>query len=156
MIVHPSIEGFEGQNFEVKTSPFGGAKLFVNGQPAPKGSAPRSMSLTRNDGRVVTAQWRSQLFGFDLPQLEVDGKLYPLSEPLKWYAVAISALPLFLVFIGGLLGALAGVVAFAINSSIFRSGTNKVVQVLLAILVTLGAVLLYLVLATLLLSVTGG
>ena len=107
------------------------------------------MSLTRNDGRVVTARWLPQMFGFDTPQLEVDGKKYVLAQPLKWYEMTLAALPIVLVFIGGLLGAIVGVLASAANAALFRSGMNRVAKVLIALLIIVVAVILYLVLATL-------
>jgi hypothetical protein len=80
MNIRPVIEGCEGQDIEVKTSLLSGTQLYVNGQKAPKGPGVRTMALTRNDGRVVTAQWKQQALGFDTPQLEVDGKTYILTS----------------------------------------------------------------------------
>lgn len=148
MDFHPAIEGFEGQNIEVKTSMWTGTKMFINGEKAPKGPHRGTMSLTRNDGRVVTARWIPQMMGFDTPQLEVDGKNYLLTQPLKWYEMLLSAMPIVLVFIGGLLGAIIGILAFGANAAIFRSGMNKVVKVLLALLIIVVAVIVYLVVAT--------
>ena len=132
MEIHPTIEGFEGQNIEVKSSMWTGTRLFINGQKAPKGQHRGEMSLTRNDGRMVNARWIPQMFGFDTSQLEVDGKNYILATPMKWYEVTLSALPLVMVFIGGLLGAIIGILAFSASASIFRSGMNKAVKILLS------------------------
>jgi len=147
MNIRPVIEGCEGQDIVVKTSLLSGTRLFVNGQKAARGPKMGTMSLTRNDGGVVTAEWKQQMFGFDTPQLVVDGKTYVLTQPLKWYEVVLSALPIALVFIGGLLGAIVGVVASAGSASIFRSGMSKVVKILLAILIVFAAVIVYTILA---------
>jgi hypothetical protein len=155
MELRPEIEGCEGQDIVVKTSLLGGSSLLVNGQKAPKGPGLRTMSLTRNDGRVVTAQWKQQMLGFDTPQLVVDGKTYILAEPLKWYAVGLSALPLALVFIGGLLGAIIGLLAFASNASIFRSNMHIALKILLALVIIVVAVVLYMIAATLVTAALG-
>jgi hypothetical protein len=142
------IEGFEGQNIEVNASFWSGSKLLVNGEPAPKGDKRNEMLLQRNDARQVTATWKPQLLGLDVPQLMVDGKVVSLVEPLKWYQWAWGGLPLLLVFVGGMLGALAGLIAFSINAKVFRTEFNDVLKYVLAGMVSFIAVLTYLVLGT--------
>jgi len=148
MEIRPVIEGFEDQNIVVKSSLLSGTKLTINDQKPPKGQSRGEMALTRNDGRVVSAMWKPQMLGFDTPQLVVDGKPIQLVEPLKWQELAFAGLPLILVFIGGLLGAIVGVLAFTASTSIFRSGINKFSKYALSGLITILAVLIYLVLAS--------
>jgi hypothetical protein len=147
MNIRPTIEGFEGQDIEIKASMWTGTRMVINGQKAPKGQRRGEMSLTRNDGRVVNARWIPQMFGFDTSQLGVDGKTYVLTPQLKWYEVVLSALPLVMVFIGGLLGAIIGIVAFSASASIFRSGINKAVKILLSLLVIVVAAIVYIIFA---------
>ena len=52
-----------------------------------------------------------------------------------------------MVFIGGLLGAIIGIVAFSTSASIFRSGINKAVKILLSLLVIVVAVIAYIIFA---------
>lgn len=148
MEIRPVIEGFEGQDIVVKSSLLSGTKMFINDQKAPKGQRWGEMALTRNDGRVVTAMWKPQMLGFDTPQLMVEGKAIQLVDALKWYEMVFAGLPIILVFIGGLLGAIVGVLAFTASTSIFRSEINKFSKYALAGLITIFAVLIYLVLAT--------
>ena len=148
MEIRPVIEGFEGQDIVVKSSLLSGTKLYINDVKAPKGQRWGEMALTRNDGRVVPAMWKQQMLGFDTPQLVVEGKTIQLIEPLKWHEVVFAGLPLILIFIGGLLGAIVGLLAFTASTSIFRSGINKFSKYALAGLITIFAVLMYLVLAT--------
>ncbi len=122
------LEGFEGQNIEVRASFWKGPRLFINGIPAPKGLRRGEMVLQRNDGRQIYAVWKPQALGLDVPQLVVDGNTINFAPPLKWYHWVWSALPILLVFWGGLLGAIFGVVAFSINTSIFRSSTNEALK----------------------------
>ena len=87
--------------------------------------------------------------GLDVPRLDVDGKQINVVEPLKWYAWVWSGLPILLIFIGGALGALAGIVAFGINTQIFRSSRNTGLKFVLTAVVSVLAVAVYLALAVL-------
>ena len=152
MKLRPVIEGCEGQDIEVHSSLISGTRLFINGQRAPKGAESRTMSLTCNDGRVVTARWKQQLLGFDIPQLEVDGKTYVLTPPLEWYEMLMAAIPIVLAVIGGLLGAVIGLLAFGVSASIFRTGLDKAVKFILALVVIFIAVIVNSLLAALFLG----
>lgn len=143
-----NIEGFEGQNIEVTVSFWSGPKLFTNGESAPKGDKRNEMLLQRNDARQVIATWKPQLLGLDVPQLLVDGKVISLVEPLKWYQWAWGGFPVLLVFAGGMLGALAGLIAFSINAKVFRTELNDVLKYVVSGSVSLIAVMTYLVLGT--------
>ena len=101
-----NIEGFEGQKIEVNTSMWTGSKLLVNGVPAAKGNKRGVMVLQRNDCKQVTATWKPQALGFDVPQLVVDGKAITLAAPLKWYQWVWGGWPILLLFLGGALGRL--------------------------------------------------
>ncbi len=143
-----NIEGFEGQKIEVKVSFWTGAKLFVNGIQAPRGPKRGEMVLQRNDGSQAYVTWKPQAFGLDVPQLVVDGKTINLVPPLKWYQWVWSALPILLVFWGGLLGGIAGVIAFSINTQIFRSQSNEVLKYVFTGLITIVAAVIYLIVGT--------
>ena len=80
-----NIEGFEGQNKQVNLRFWSGPQLLVNGETAQKGDKRGEMLLQRNDGKQVTAAWKPQFLGLDIPQLAVDGKTIRFVEPLKWY-----------------------------------------------------------------------
>lgn len=124
------IEGFENQHIEARFSFWTAPKLLVNGEPASKGSKRGEMVLKRSDGKQVTASWKPQFLGLDVPQLLVDGKTVKFVEPLKWYQLVWSSLPVLLVFLGGLLGAIAGMLALAINTKVFRAEMNEVLKYL--------------------------
>ncbi len=152
-----TLEGFEGQTIEVQTAGiWSGPKLMVNGQPAAKGAKRGQMTLTNNHGQQVVAAWRPRFLGLDVPQLAVDGELIEVTKPLPWYAWLWSGLPILLLFIGGALGAVAGIVAFTINAGIFRSSRSTAVKFLLTTVVSLLAGVIYFVLAVLLSMALGG
>ena len=112
------------------------------------------MALRANDGREVIAKWKPQLL--DVPQLDVGGQIIKVVEPLKWYQYIWSGLPILLVFVGGAIGAIIGIIAFGINSSLFRSSNNPIVKYVLTGLVSAVAVILYSVLASLIVSAIRG
>ena len=150
------LEGFEGQNLEVQPAGIlAGPQLLVNGEPATKGARRGMMVLRRNDGREVVATWRPQIFGLDVPQLWLDGQRINVVEPLKWYVWVWSALPVLLVLVGGALGALTGFIGFGINTKIFRAALPGPAKVGLSVLVSVLAIGLYLVAATLLYTALG-
>lgn len=123
-----NIEGFENQILEVNTSFWSGPKLLVNGEPARKGSKRGEMVLQGADGKEVIASWKPQFLGLDLPQLIVDGKVVTLAEPLKWYQWVWGGWPIILLFIGGALGAVAGMISVTINAKVFRTEMGEVLK----------------------------
>ena len=151
-----NLEGFEGQAIEMKPGGLtAGPQLLVNGQPAAKGPKRGQMLLRRNDGAEAVATLKPRFMGLDVPQLNVDGKTISVVEPLKWYVWVWSALPILLVFVGGVIGVLVGIVAFGINTQIFRSSRTTVVKFILTAIVSLLAIVVYLALAVLLSSLLG-
>lgn len=151
-----NIEGFEGQQIEVKMSFWTGAKLFLNGKPAPKGSKRGEMVLQRNDGKQVIATWNPQALGLDIPQLIVDGKTIILAKPLQWYQWIWGGWPVALLFVGGALGAIAGLIAFSINAQVFRSEMSNVVKYILTAAVSGIAVVAYFIAAVIFSSLING
>jgi len=148
------IDGFESQTIQVQAPGlFSGAKLLVNGQPAPKGPKRNQMALRRDDGAEVVAVWKPRMLGLDVPQIAVDGKPIQVVEPLPWYQWLWSALPVLLVFAGGAIGAFAGVLALFVNLKVFRSSMNGAVKYLATAAASFTAVLVYFVLATMISAV---
>lgn len=138
------LEGFEGQTIEVEPASFSAPiKLWINGQPAADGPKRGQMLLRRSDGREVMAQWKPQGFGLDIPLLEVDGKTTSVVEPLKPIQWLWSGLPLILIAVGGALGAVAGLVAFTINTRLFRLEMHTLLKYVATALVSLAAFLVY-------------
>ncbi|HHX64680.1 MAG TPA: hypothetical protein GX702_07320 [Chloroflexi bacterium] len=150
------IKGFGNQDIAIRPSGFfTGPQLLVNGRPAPRGARFGEMLLRRSDGREITARWKPQLLGLDTPALEVDGQLIYVGNPLRWYDVLWSALPILLVFVGGMVGVVVGMVAFTINRTILRSQVSPVSRYALTALVSVLAVVFCMLAVTLLYRVTG-
>jgi len=123
-------EGFEGRELFLEAAGmFAGPKFMIDGSLAPKGNKRGEFLLTRNDGQEVIAK-----FGFNfmdiVPPILIDGKKTNLLEPLKWYQWVWAGWPILLLFAGGALGAILGVIATNINVRLFRSEMTPVVQYL--------------------------
>lgn len=151
-----NLENFEGQNIEVEHSLISGIKLLVNGEPAPKGQKRGEFVLQSNDGRQVIATWKQQALGIDIPQLVIDGKAINLVEPLKWYQWAWGGGVGLLVFTGGALGAVLGLVAFVVNAKIFRMDVPGVLKYVLTGAVSVLAIIIYFVAVILIQLALGG
>jgi hypothetical protein len=147
-----TLPGFEGQEIVVEPAGFfSGPKLLVNGQPAPKGKGRGEMIIRRNDGKDVIVSFRSNFL--DVPALMVDDKPLNLVEPLKWYEWIWNGFPIVMIFFGGALGGMLGVLAMSFNLKMFRSSENAVLKYALTGAIGLGAFMLYFLLAVLFTSI---
>ena len=143
------VAGFENHEIVVVTAGFwSGPKLLVDGEPAPKGPKRGQFLLSRADGSEAIASFKINNFLDAVPQVVIDGSIHQVAEPLKWYQWVWSALPLALALIGGALGGLFGGLALAINGRIFRSKLKGVAKYLATGLVSIGAVIVFFISAT--------
>jgi hypothetical protein len=140
-----NLEGFEGQDVVVTFSFLSGAKLFVNGERISQEKNGGQMLLHRNDGREAIASWKSQLLGLDVPQLLVDETAVALVEPLEWYEIILAGAPILLVFVGGMISAIAAAAGFFANANIFRSKMDRIPKYIAAVIVTMLVVVVYFV-----------
>ena len=116
--------GFTTRRVELETAGFlRGARLLQDGEPAPKGPGRGTFLLRRDDGGEATARFRPSPFVIDpVPTLEIDRRRIELVRPFRWYELVWLAVPVVLVFVGGALGGIVGVVAAAGNAQIMRTG----------------------------------
>lgn len=91
-----------------------------------------------------------------VPQVEVDGRPLVLAKPLQTWEYIIAALPLLLVFSGGLLGGVVGGFVAYTNLNIMRSERSTPVRVLLCLGMLVLALLAYGLLAWLLVGAVSG
>lgn len=109
------IEGFESQNIEAQFGLFR-PTLFVNGQEVQRDSS-GNMVLQADNGETVVARWKTPWF--DAPYLVVGNKTVWITPPMKWYQRLWCSLPLILLFIGGIVGGIIGLLAFFANMRVF-------------------------------------
>jgi len=137
------IPGFESREIVLRPAGFfSGAQLFVDGEEM-KGSWGK-YTLRRNDGTEVKARLQSILID-PVPQLLVDGQRYQAVRPLEWYELFWAGWPIALMFVGGAIGAVCGVLAAYANSRIFRSDLQPVTKYLATATVSIAFVFLFVI-----------
>ena len=140
--------GFEHSKLVVETG-LSGAKLLVNGKPAPKGPDKGEFVVPRDDGTDEIIQLKGQYLD-PVPKVIIDLETTRLAPPLPWYAWAWSALPALLVVLGGLIGGALGGAALAINVGLFRTDIPPIGHFATTAVVTGGTVFVYFLAAGLL------
>lgn len=130
------IPGTTEPNITVRRSALGNLKVLVDGAPAKRHSR-RTLryDIPRSDGTVTELRLTGQWTGL---KAIVDGVETPLEPPVPRYAVILTFLPLALVLLGGLIGALFGVAAAAINAGLSRRQMRWPIKV--AAMVGVGAI----------------
>jgi hypothetical protein len=121
-----TISGFENQKIELESSGFfSPSKLFVDGKKAEPGNKKNELIIQQRNGRKVSVFFQNAFFD-TVPRLMVDGKTIIVVPSLKWYQYVVSGLTLFLVFFGGALGAILGMIAFLMSIRILRSHLKNI------------------------------
>lgn len=143
------VAGFENQKIEVKPSGFAStAKLFVNGLEAVKGKKRGQMLLRQDDGTEVIAKWKGNFL--DVPKLEVNGQIYHIDKPIKWYQWIWGGWPIMMIFFGGALGGICGAIALSVNLKIYRAeDIHPVLQYFITAVISVTSIFIYAILALL-------
>lgn len=142
------LNGFEGQDLILETAGMlRGARITVDGEPATKGKKRDQFVVHDNNGFKVVVQLKQTLFN-PVPTLVIDGQSIKLAKSLNALQWIWSALPIVLVFVGGAIGGAIGAGAFWINLRVFRSEMSASEQFILTGMISVIAVILYLVAAS--------
>ncbi len=137
--------GFEGRGLALRPMGFvQGAAIVTDGKAAPRKG--RTFTLSDNAGAPVAFQLKGNIFD-PIPAVLVGGQTIRLARPLAWYEYVWILLPLALIVVGGLLGALCGGVAVLVNARLIRSAQPAWARYGLGLLVILAAVVAWLALA---------
>jgi hypothetical protein len=142
---------FGDRRVTVQTSSlFSGPKLLVDETPATKQGQQYLVPVA--NGQTIPVKLKT---GFDpVPVVEIAGRQIRLVEPLKWYEYVWACLPLLLIGLGGAIGgAIGGATAWA-NMALFRAQTNPAARYGLSALATVGAFVLWFVLAVAIIGTT--
>ncbi len=140
------VAGFEGRELYVEMKGLGEAKILLDQQPAPPADKKGQFMLTRNDGHIVTAQFRAK-FPNPVPTLVVDGQEYQLMEPFQWYEWIVAGLPLVLILVGGCIGGALGGMGFYLNARILRSDMPPIARYAIALGISTLALILSILVA---------
>jgi len=144
MDIQVSHARFQKQKLAVRTAGwFSGTKVLLNGVPLKrvKGTYP----ALADDGTQVPVRL-SGAFGDPIPKLRVGEEVVQLAKPLAWYEYAWAALPMLLLFVGGVLGAVMGLFGSYSNFRIFRSSRGGAAKYALSGLSSIITVVVFLAL----------
>jgi hypothetical protein len=139
---------FTGRKLSIRTASFfAGPKLLVDGREI-KG---RRGNYDVPDDAGAVRQVKVKYSPFDpVPVLNVDGEKIQLARPIGWYEYAWMGIPILLVFGGGALGAALGIGAVYSSSRIFRGQRSVPAKYALSGLISAGATITFLILASIL------
>jgi hypothetical protein len=134
-------EAFSGRGLILRTGGFfKGPRLLIDGTEA-KGKRLK-YSLRDNSGNQVDVRLKSN--GLDpIPKVEIAGRTIELARPLTWYEYIWMGLPIVLVFSGGGLGVLFGLLAIYSSARVFRSDRSAGAKFGLSAVISLGAALAF-------------
>ncbi len=128
---------------------FTAPEIFVDGVKAERGSEANQFILPREKGNDVIARLEPRRYGLDIPYMYIGKEEVFIAEPFTWWQLIWMALPICLVFVGGLLGGFAGTIAFMFNARLLRLDINPYLKILFSILIVVGSFFFYLSLAVL-------
>jgi hypothetical protein len=143
------LEGLSGHRIEVELQgALKGARLLVDGRPAPQGGKRNQYILRGADGRDSIAELKTSFLD-PVPQVLWGGKKIAVAEALKWYQWIWCGLPILLVVSGGAIGGAIGGLGVGLNVRIVRSDMNGAMRYALTALISVAAVVTYVVLVRL-------
>ena len=115
------LPGFPASNFEMEISMWTGkSKLLMNNTPIEQSKEKGKPFLIPTLGGTITKAFPKQSLPEFVPELKIDGVRNQIVEPLKWYQTFIGGLPIALLFIGGAVRGVIGVVSALTIFNIFR------------------------------------
>lgn len=110
----------------------------------------REYQVLLADGRTVPARFQRVLIGFDIPDLVVDGTVYQYAPRLPVWVAIWCFLPIALVALGGAIPALIGCVAAIGNLRVMRTSASAAAKAAASLGLTLAALVVVLLIASLL------
>lgn len=144
------LPGFEGRTIEVKSkNALGGFVVTVDGQPAPAATRKNYFLLNRNDGQTIEVGVKTS-YPDPAPILIVDDQEIRTARaltPLEW---GWAGFPILLLFVGGALGGMLGGIAAVTNINLLRSDKPAPLRFVLAAMVSLTAIMIWLIIGAIL------
>jgi hypothetical protein len=143
-VQHPE---FKSQRITVEPAAnFNGPKLLLNGTVIKK---QKGRYIVTSDSGVETAIQLKYNYLDPIPRIKINDEVTEIASPLRWYEYFWISIPFVLVVTGGAIGGLCGALAANANGRIFRSDRTLFAKYGLSALITIGAVIAFMVLVTL-------
>jgi hypothetical protein len=138
-----SLKGFGSQKIELEVSGvLGNTRILVNGIPAEKGNRQGEFILYYPDGDRVSLYLQNTFFDI-IPKIQVNGQIIEILPPITWIQYMIAGLGFILIFSGGGIGGLLGMVSFIINIRLLRSIQAPVLRYLSILFINMLAIFLF-------------
>lgn len=142
-LTHPA---FKNQRVAIEAAGwFAGPKLLVNGVLAEKHKG--AYLVASDSGAQIPIKLKYNLLD-PIPKVTVGAESVELAPPLKWYEYAWAGIPVLLVFTGGAIGGFAGALGACASGRVFRSDRSAAAKYGISALITVGALVAFVVLAT--------
>lgn len=138
------LSDFPFAKFEIETSIWTmSSKLFMNNAELKRSRDQKDAYLIpRGDGSLALAYAKKRYIDL-VPVIEVDGELNHIFNTLKWYNFLVAVFPLVLIFVGGVLGGIIGLLATLKNLSVFYQDGNVILKYLEVAITTIISSLIY-------------
>ncbi len=141
-VPHPA---FVKQQLTVETAGlFSGPKLLLNGVLVEKLKG--RYTVSNDDGEEITIQLKHNYID-PIPKIKIGDETETLADPLAWYEWLFIGLPLVLLFIGGAIGGILGVVAATANGRLIRGDSSAAHKYIHSTLITAFAFILFFAIA---------
>ena len=137
------LKAFGNQKIEVEVSGvFAKTRLLVNGVPAEKGHRQGEFILYYPDGNRVSLFLLNSFFDM-IPKVQINGEIVEILPPITRIQYLIAGLGFVLIFAGGGIGGLLGMVSFLINIRLLRSIQPAVLKYLSIVFINMLAIFLF-------------
>jgi hypothetical protein len=133
---------------------WGRTSILANGAEVKKQSGENFYRISTGKGR----EKKLRILGVGLdgvPRVYIDEKKFQIARKLEWYEYLIVCMPLLIVSLGGVLGALTGAIATSCNFIIVRSDKSYNMRLLLIFAVSVSSIGLYWLLSILTARIAG-
>ncbi|MEX0941055.1 MAG: hypothetical protein WD002_00750 [Pseudomonadales bacterium] len=138
-------ESFQSKPLSIRPAKWLSPKLLQKGEVV---AGKRGKYEVRDDHGQLCAVKLTSVFFDPIPRVTIGEEDVAIAKPLAWYEYLWMGIPIVLVFIGGALGVLCGLMAVYTSSRVFRSERGVILKYVLSALVSVGYVLLFIILVT--------
>jgi hypothetical protein len=114
------LPNFPNDHFEMETNVFTGkSKLTQSGVVVEQSKDKGRPFLIKDGNGTITKAFPKNTIDFSLA-LDINGTKHRVAEKLQWHEYAVGALPILLLFVGGMVGGAFGGGCTVLNFSVFR------------------------------------
>ncbi len=137
------LKGFGNQKIELEVSGvIAKTRILVDAVPAEKGHRQGEYILYYPDGNRVSIYLQNTFFDM-IPKVQLNGEIIEILPPITWIQYMIAGLGFILIFSGGGIGGLLGMISFIINIRLLRCFQPAIYRYLAILFINMLAIFLY-------------